>query len=64
MTESQDRKSQDPLQDPVVEEIRQIRRQLWEESGHDIRRYIARVREEAAKARKDMIPPDRARRTA
>lgn len=64
MSESADRESVNPLDDPVVAEIREIRRKLWEESGRDIRRYSEHVREEAAKARKEMTPPDRARRSA
>lgn len=64
MSESADRESVNPLDDPVVAEIREIRRKLWEESGRDIRRYSERIREEAAKARKDMASPDRARRSA
>lgn len=64
MSESADRESVNPLDDPVVAEIREIRRKLWEESGRDIHRYSERIREEAAKARKDVTPPDRARRSA
>lgn len=64
MTESGDREPVNPLDDPVMAEIREIRRRLWEESGRDIRRYSERIREEAAKARKQTTPPDRARRSA
>lgn len=34
--------------DPVVEEIRRIRRQLWEEAGGDIARYVEQARQSAA----------------
>jgi len=34
-------------EDQVIEEIRAARRRLWEESGRDIRQYIARSREAA-----------------
>jgi len=37
--------------DPVVEEVRAIRRRLWEESGRDIRRFIERSKEAAERRR-------------
>lgn len=33
-------RSQPLWDDPVIEEVRAIRRRLWEESGRSIRRYI------------------------
>lgn len=43
----------DPWHDPTIEEIREIRRQLWEESGHDIDEYIRRAGEATEKLRKE-----------
>jgi len=37
--------------DPVIEEVRAIRRRLWEASGHDIHRFIEQTRR-AADSRK------------
>lgn len=35
----------DVWDDPVVEEVRAIRRRLWEEAGRDMDEYIRRARE-------------------
>jgi hypothetical protein len=37
--------------DPVLEEIHAIRRRLWEEAGRDVRRYIERARDAAARSK-------------
>ena len=39
--------------DPIVEEIHQIRKRIWEECGGDFQKYLARLRKTAA------VPPDR-----
>jgi hypothetical protein len=45
--------------DPVVEEVRTIRRRLWEASGRNVRRFIERSRESAAKRRAAKPAPKR-----
>jgi hypothetical protein len=45
--------------DPVVEQVRAIRRRLWEESGRDVRRFIERSRESAARRRAAKPAPKR-----
>ena len=54
--ERPDRRSdkQDLWSDPVVEEVRAIRRRLWEESGRDINEYIRRARATAEQAVKQV----------
>lgn len=37
--------------DPVVQEIREIRARMWEEAGRTMEGYTRLVKEEAAKAR-------------
>ena len=34
------------IRDPIVEEIRAIRRELWDECGGDFEKYLARLGEQ------------------
>lgn len=45
--------------DPVVEEVRAVRRRLWENSGRDIRRFIEQSRQSAE--RRSAAKPSRKR---
>ena len=36
------------IRDPIVDEIRQIRKRLWEECDGDLRKYLARLKDRAA----------------
>ncbi len=45
------------MDDPIVEEIRRIRRQLSEECGHDVRRFGEMIRERQRKSGREYIPP-------
>lgn len=36
------------MRDPIVEEIHEIRKRLWEECDGDFTKYLARLRERAA----------------
>lgn len=53
MTERRDAPPDDPWHDPVIEEIREIRRKLWEESGRDVSEYVRRAREATERAKKE-----------
>lgn len=39
--------------DPILEEIREIRRRLWIEAGQDVSRYIERVTELCGQVKKE-----------
>jgi len=41
------------IRDPIVEEVREIRRKLWEECHADFELYVARLKDIAA------VPPER-----
>jgi hypothetical protein len=40
-----------PSRDPVVEEIREIRRRLWQEAGNDVQRFIEMLDRDFPRAR-------------
>lgn len=42
--------------DPVVEEVRAIRRRLWDAAGHDIHRFIEQARQAAARRESQQSP--------
>jgi hypothetical protein len=46
-----------PWNDPVVEEIREIRRRLWKDAGEDVRRYVEQTRERVAELGLDRVGP-------
>lgn len=46
----------DRVDDPTVEEIREIRRRKWQEANQDVREYIHRAREAADRVRSKPAP--------
>jgi len=44
--------------DPAIEEVRAIRRKLWDDSGRNIRNFIEQTRQ-AAQRRQSTKPPQR-----
>lgn len=44
------RKNKKSTEDPIVEEIREIRRRLWAEAGQSVSRYIKLIDELSRKA--------------
>ena len=50
------------IDDPIVEEVRQVRARLWEQCGGDLKRFVAWLREQEAKHPERLVTLDEVRR--
>jgi hypothetical protein len=47
------------MRDPIVEEVHQVRRELWEESGGDLNKLIEKLRAIEAEERHRVVSLER-----
>ena len=58
MTKNEPNTRSQPPDDPIVEEVRAIRRRFWEQAGRDIHNFVERARA-STRTRRTSLPPKR-----
>jgi hypothetical protein len=51
------------MKDPIVEEVRRIRREIWEEFNHDPHAYAEYIRERQGKSGHKVVDLSKKRKT-